>query len=960
MTVRKASDRICANLDHARLTAAAGIIILLAGTVFITGCQAEKTMDSKTVPLQGPQMKFAQSTTERIFRFEEPADLDAWTFNHPKNLTKELSDAESGEGGKSMKVTYDPGYNWPSAMLVRPKDGAVAAPGLVEFFEKFDSEEYDTLAMKIRNPSDLDIFMNINRMPFRVPANSVFPFEIPIEQLADDNGGERTGVKTIQMTGFPEQGKFTVYFDDVSLVKKADNRAWAAAQVLEKARKRAKQTGGNRFVLGVESAMLHVFPEFSRYTPPFKDKVALTMARNESESFQAVVVPLAGALEDVTWTVPKLVNAEGRALPASVRVVGYVWADPVIYKVPSVGGWYPDLLVDAAKVAHLPAETNLSLWVKVEAPADAAPGEYRGTLTVNVGGAKPQEIAIRAEVQPFTLPTTPTLRQAYSLNDRPDMHFFHKIYPADRVPEMREKFEDMLLGEYRMDINNIYRHTPPMHWDAARLRELRDMGLTGIALGQFAQHPEHFPPMNPDIEVRIAEIKEYLKVVDEAGVRDLCYFYGFDEASEKYLPLLYETTARLKQEFPDIPFLTAANAYQQIVGALAPEAVTVDWWTPISNAFFFGEPTGRGNIEKARELGRGIWWYICNMSPAPEPNFDIDLLPLESRILLGSLSAKYDVMGFLYYALNYYGNNALPADTTRLPFVEWNPNGISVPDRYNGQGILIVPGPEGPIPTIRMEMIRDGLEDFDYYSILRQSGPEGTAIAQVPAEVARNGWFHTVNPAVLEAERQRLAQAIIRLGLPGAEGQKPIVRTAPSRPQPPVSVAPNPPGVPDALPLALDPNKSFTLRLELPGYIRLINLAEIEVFSGGENIARRGTAHMSSQAAAFPAANLITGVTTGKAADKGGMAHTPHEKNPWAEIALPPTAQIDRIVVWNRYPEGEDIVARLVPFELTLRDGDGKVVWRKFIRHARVQTLTEARSRGDNRFQKIEISSPTR
>ena len=315
-------------------------------------------------------------------------------------------------------------------------------------------------------------------------------------------------------------------------------------------------------------------------------------------------------------------------------------------------------------------------------------------------------------------------------------------------------------------------------------------------------------------------------------------------------------------------------------------------------------------------------------------------------------------MGFLYYALNYYGNNALPADTSRLPFVEWNPNGISVPDRYNGQGILIVPGPDGPIPTIRMEMIRDGLEDFDYYSILRQSGAEGVAIAQVPAEVARNGWFHTVDPTVLEAERQRLAHAIVRLGLPGAEVQNSIVRTAPSRPQPHVSVAPNAPGVPDALPVSLDPGKSFTLRLDLPGYMRLINLAEIEVFSGGENIARRGTARMSSQAAAYPAANLISGITTGKAADKGGMAHTHYEPNPWAEIALPSSAQIDRIVVWNRYPEGEDIVARLVPFELTLRDADGKVVWRKFIRHARVQTLTEARSRGDNRFQRIEISPP--
>jgi hypothetical protein len=129
---------------------------------------------------------------------------------------------------------------------------------------------------------------------------------------------------------------------------------------------------------------------------------------------------------------------------------------------------------------------------------------------------------------------------------------------------------------------------------------------------------------------------------------------------------------------------------------------------------------------------------------------------------MGSLAAKYQVTGFLYYALNYWGNNGLPADLAKLPYVEWNPNGISWPDRYNGQGILVAAGENGPIPTIRMEMIRDGLEDFDLYAMLRADGADGAKLAEVPAVMATNTRIHTTDPVLIEAERVRLANEIVK------------------------------------------------------------------------------------------------------------------------------------------------------------------------------------------------------
>jgi len=38
----------------------------------------------------------------------------------------------------------------------------------------------------------------------------------------------------------------------------------------------------------------------------------------------------------------------------------------------------------------------------------------------------------------------------------------------------------------------------------------------------------------------------------------------------------------------------------------------------------------------------------------------------------------------------------------------------------NGDGMLVYPGPAGPINSVRWEIIRDGIEDYDYLALLRE------------------------------------------------------------------------------------------------------------------------------------------------------------------------------------------------------------------------------------------------
>ncbi len=115
------------------------------------------------------------------------------------------------------------------------------------------------------------------------------------------------------------------------------------------------------------------------------------------------------------------------------------------------------------------------------------------------------------------------------------------------------------------------------------------------------------------------------------------------------------------------------------------------------------------------------------------------------------------------------------------------------------------------------------------------------------------------------------------------------------------------------------------VRIELPGDKRILTLAEVEVTSGGKNIAKQGTATQSSTNGDGKAARAIDG---NKSSDwnKGGQTHTTNDgsTNPWWEVDLKTTADIEKVGIWNR----SGFENRLNGFTITLLDADRKEVFR--------------------------------
>jgi len=126
----------------------------------------------------------------------------------------------------------------------------------------------------------------------------------------------------------------------------------------------------------------------------------------------------------------------------------------------------------------------------------------------------------------------------------------------------------------------------------------------------------------------------------------------------------------------------------------------------------------------------------------------------------------------------------------------------------------------------------------------------------------------------------------------------------------------------DAKPAIVTGKPARFVRIEIPGEHQCLQIAEIEILSGGKNIAKGGKATQSTTGHGGDANRAMDG---DKSPNYGkGMTHTQeNQPNPWWEIDLGGAHEIDSIGLWARrgFPE------RLGGFTLTLLDEGRKPVF---------------------------------
>jgi hypothetical protein len=121
----------------------------------------------------------------------------------------------------------------------------------------------------------------------------------------------------------------------------------------------------------------------------------------------------------------------------------------------------------------------------------------------------------------------------------------------------------------------------------------------------------------------------------------------------------------------------------------------------------------------------------------------------------------------------------------------------------------------------------------------------------------------------------------------------------------------------------LDQVPARHVRIELFGPPRALTLAEVEVFSGGENVARKKKASQSSTMYGRHAGLAIDGNKNNEF-KRGSVTHTGNDANGWWSVDLGQETVIEKIVVWNR---GNGCHEPLANHRMVVTDDQGKIRW---------------------------------
>ncbi|MGB1127420.1 MAG: discoidin domain-containing protein [Opitutales bacterium] len=123
----------------------------------------------------------------------------------------------------------------------------------------------------------------------------------------------------------------------------------------------------------------------------------------------------------------------------------------------------------------------------------------------------------------------------------------------------------------------------------------------------------------------------------------------------------------------------------------------------------------------------------------------------------------------------------------------------------------------------------------------------------------------------------------------------------------------------------MSPVNARYVRIELPGKSRKITIAEVQAFEKGVNVARGQKASSSSVLLGGVASRAVDGNVSGDWLI-GSVTHSKSEKNPWWEVDLGRTAELEKVRVLNRW---DPYVKDLDKFTLKILDENRKPVFVK-------------------------------
>jgi len=218
-----------------------------------------------------------------------------------------------------------------------------------------------------------------------------------------------------------------------------------------------------------------------------------------------------------------------------------------------------------------------------------------------------------------------------------------------------------------------------------------------------------------------------------------------DEPTEDALPDFYAGTAAVRKYLPGTPILEPVEFPHLGAG--------VDWWVPKVDHY----ERDREIYEAHRSHGDQIWCYTCCKPGGRYMNRLLDQ-PLLALRLIPWACARYDITGYLHWALNIWRDFS-PFEQTVFTQKQRQPDG-TFNDLPAGDTHIVYPGPAGPWSSVRLEAQREGWEDHALLMQAREQVGRARADA-ILAKLVRGFSDFTRDPVEFRRRYRELLAACV-------------------------------------------------------------------------------------------------------------------------------------------------------------------------------------------------------
>jgi hypothetical protein len=522
--------------------------------------------------------------------------------------------------------------------------------------------------------------------------------------------------------------------------------------------------------------------------------VALYAGRNEFEPFQIILRAKSKDLSGVDIEFSDFRSLDGAEIsrknvtvylegfvnlkrPSSIEGGEGLWPDPLIPRV--------DRYTHEARNAFpftVQRDRNQPLWADVFVPATARPGKYTGSAHISLGGMALFSVPIDLTVWRFTLPSTSTLKSSFGLSGINLLKQHSGRYTNDADLHAITGLYTKAALLHRISTHGGSMQSPKFSHRAGKMqvdwREYdAEVGpyLNGVAIpegeplyGARATSAELRTPKDFETEDQEKSYwTEWTRHFQREGWGDRLFLYLWDEPASGDFPAVLKRGRVSAQAEPRLRNLVTVPFTRKL-----EEVVQI--WVPLVNCLelkpgyddFCEETPPLSAYAGQTQPGKSLWFYQscashgCNIVGGLYftgwPSYMIDIPGAANRVMQW-VAWKFRVEGELYYSMNEaYGQDNDPWENVRL----FGGNGDGTlfypgrPSRIGGQSDI-------PIESIRLKLIREGMEDYEYLALLAKL--DGRQSADRYADrIVKAPYLWESRPEVFLKVRQELGESLDR------------------------------------------------------------------------------------------------------------------------------------------------------------------------------------------------------